>query len=334
MKVSASVFSNTNLPLKEVVKMLELCKVDMLHVDCSDEPELFEKIEEIRRYTALPIDLHIISSRPELFIPLIEKHKPEYVQFQLEDLPEGFDYPVFAHSKTGISIVSETDWRAFEPYYKKCRHVLFMATTPGKSGGYFDPVNFRKIRSFKNRFPAARVHVDGGVNGEVSFILRTLGVDCIISGSFLVRHENPALAMLDLLHREIHGAFEVKDFMMPLDEIPVMSIENADFFAAVEMIEKYRFGFMFYTDHSGQLCGMTTNADLRRALIKRGGKIENIVKEDFVNPHPFTCTENMQVGEMLSHVKSAEFPVLYLPVVNQAHELTGALTFQQLIKGE
>lgn len=334
MKVSASVFSNPSVPLQQVVQSLDVCKVDMLHVDCSDEPEVFEKIEEIRTYSKTPIDLHIISDRPSLFVPLIEKHKPEFVQFQYESLPSNFEHPIFEHSKMGLSIVSETDWKVFSKFEKAFRHILFMATTPGKSGGRFDPVNFKKIRSFKKQFPATRVHVDGGVNGEVSFILRTLGVDCIISGSFLVKNDNPALAMLDLLHREIDSSFQVYDFMLPLEELPVMNINEANFFAAVETIDRYKYGFMFFTDNSGKLVGMTTNADLRKALLKNQQNLANIPVTDFINPHPFTCDETLNVGAMLSKVKSASFPVLYLPVINSNGNLTGALTFQQLIKGE
>lgn len=334
MKVSASVFSNPAVSLQQVVQTLDACKVDMLHVDCSDEPEVFEKIEEIKTYSQTPIDLHIISERPSIYVPLIEKYKPEYVQFQYEQLPAQFEHPIFEHSKMGLSIVSETDWRIFEKYEQNFRHILFMATTPGKSGGSFDPVNFKKIRSFKKQFPSTRIHVDGGVNGEVSFILRSLGVDCIISGSFLVKNENPALAMLDLLHREIESAFQVKDFMLPIEEIPVMNINQASFFGAVELIDQYKFGFMFYVDAEGKLCGMTTNADLRKALLKNQQNLANIQKEDFINPTPFYCEESMHVGKMLSKVKSASFPVLYLPVVNNNGFLTGALTFHQLIKGE
>lgn len=334
MKVSASVFSNPTVPLRDVVQSLDLCKVDMLHVDCNDEPEVFEKMEEIRSYSNTPIDLHIISARPQLYVPMIEKFKPEYVQFQYEPLPANFEHPIFEHSKTGLGIVSETDWRVFENYADTCRHVLFMATTPGKSGGKFDPVNFKKIRSFKKEFPATRIHVDGGVNGEVSFILRTLGVDGIISGSFLFKNENPALAMLDLLHREIESAFQVEDFMLPLEEIPVMPIEQADFFSSVKMIDEYKFGFMFFADSQGKFKGMTTNADLRKALLKNQNNLAHIPAQDFINASPFFCTQNMKVGEMLSKVKSAPFPVLYLPVLDQNNNLKGALTFQQLIKGE
>lgn len=334
MKVSASVFSNPDLPLQQVVKALDACKTDLLHVDCNDDPGVFDTIAEIRSYSDTPVDLHIITGRPELYIPLVEKCKPEYVQFQYEHLPSGFEHPFFEHSKTGLCIVSDTDWNVFRNYADRCRHILFMATTPGQSGGRFNTENFRRIRAFKKEFPGTRIHVDGGVNGEVSFILRSLGVDCIISGSFLVKNDNPAMAMLDLLHREIHSDYKVGDFMIGLQELPLIPMQEASFFRAVEVIDAWKFGFVIYTDSRGRLAGITTNADLRRALLKNRFRMEEIPAEDYINPDPFFCYDSDNVTTMLSKIKSARFPVLYLPVIAEDRTLTGALAFQQLIKGE
>jgi pentose-5-phosphate-3-epimerase len=44
----------------------------------------------------------------------------------------------------------------------------------------------QRIREFRRRYPSKNIHVDGGVNGEVSFILRNIGVDAAVSGSFLM----------------------------------------------------------------------------------------------------------------------------------------------------
>ena len=61
-----------------------------------------------------------------------------------------------------------------------------MTTTPGESGGKFNKINFKKIRDFKNTYPSKKVHIDGGVNDEIAFILRIHGVKSVVSGSYLV----------------------------------------------------------------------------------------------------------------------------------------------------
>jgi len=67
--------------------------------------------------------------------------------------------------------------------YPQFDFILIMATVPGQSGGVFDKINFEKIRKFRKQYPIKSIHVDGGVNGEVSFILRNMGV----SSRFRVR---------------------------------------------------------------------------------------------------------------------------------------------------
>ena len=43
----------------------------------------------------------------------------------------------------------------------------------------------------KNFFPNKKVYVDGGVNDEIAFILRILGVSSVVSGTFLVKNNIP-----------------------------------------------------------------------------------------------------------------------------------------------
>jgi len=83
----------------------------------------------------------------------------------------------------GLAITSETSIDVFKKY-QHFDFVLFMTTSPGKSGGTFNKNNFGKIRQFKSLFPEAKVHVDGGVNDEISFVLRNMGVSLIVSGSY------------------------------------------------------------------------------------------------------------------------------------------------------
>ena len=44
--------------------------------------------------------------------------------------------------------------------------------------------------------------------------------------------------------------------------------------------------------------------------------------------------ENSTVLAMLKHIKSYDFPISYLPVVDDENHVTGVMTFINLIKGE
>ncbi|MBI3440250.1 MAG: sensor histidine kinase N-terminal domain-containing protein, partial [Proteobacteria bacterium] len=54
--------------------------------------------------------------------------------------------PAMEGSGLGLAIVSETEIEVFEKYKELFDFILFMTTTPGKSGGTFNKENFKKIR--------------------------------------------------------------------------------------------------------------------------------------------------------------------------------------------
>lgn len=67
MKISASIYSDKKRPLKEVIEDLVAHNVNLLHVDCNDDLAVFEDIKAIREWCDLPIDLHIITEKPEQY---------------------------------------------------------------------------------------------------------------------------------------------------------------------------------------------------------------------------------------------------------------------------
>lgn len=333
MKISASIYSQKEKNLPELVRTLDAYKIDSFHVDCNDNEAVFADMEAIRAISGTPIDLHIISPDPQPFIDRAAAMGIEYVQVQLEDATVPFRFPVGTPTRFGVSVVSGTPVEAFAPYADSSFFILFMTTTPGQSGGVFNKENFRRIREFGKRFPGKRIHVDGGVNGEVSFILRLLGVDSVVSGSFLVNHALPGVALLELLHREVSSTFTVGDFMDDAD-LPVIAENGCSFLQAVEAVEKFGKGFVFYTDAQGRLTGLSSNADIRRAVLKHRENIHKVPPDGFINRHPLTVNQTENITGLLRLIKRQNFPVNFLPVVDDNGRLTGYLTFNALIRGE
>lgn len=333
MKISASIYS-TPRDLEEIVRDLDAHRIDLFHVDCNDDPKVFDDIEKIRRWSKTPVDLHIISSTPEKYFPLLEKTPVDYVTFQYEDLPGKLEVPATIKGKLGLAITANTDIDVFAPYAERFDFILMMATIPGKSGGAFNKDIFRKIRLFKKRFPEKRVHVDGGVNGEVSFILRNMGVYASVSGSYLFKAETVGAALLNLKTHENESHFIVKDFMLAGEEIPVLKPGERSFGNVLKSIEYFALGFTMLAGNDGKLEGIISNADVRKGLLKNIGHLDAITENDITNRTPVTVNENATVVELLRLIKSKKFPITYLPVVDNDNKVTGALTFFNLVKGE
>lgn len=333
MKISASIYSTT-ADLKKVVCDLDNHRIDMFHVDCNDDTNVFDDIKNIRKWSKTPIDLHIISKTPEKYFPLLEKNPCDFITFQHEDLIGKLEIPSYIKGKLGLAITAASEIDAFEQYAGRFDFILMMATIPGKSGGAFNKDIFRKIRLFKKRFPEKRIHVDGGVNGEVSFILRNMGVYASVSGSFLFNAESLGFALLNLKTLENESHFQVKDFMMSGDEIPVLMPENRSFENVLRNIEQYQMGFTILVDNKNNLEGIISNADVRKGLLNNINTLSAITEIDITNRTPITVNENATVVELIRLIKSKKFPITYLPVVNDTNKLVGALTFFNLVKGE
>lgn len=334
MKISASIYSNRDRPLEDQIRELDQYGIDAFHVDCNDDLSVFEDIRRIKQISKTPVDLHVISSEPEKFIEGIQKHQVDWVTFQLENLAELPDLSGLSKVQLGIAIVDSTPVSAFEPYADLCDFILLMTTTPGKSGGSFSTNTFSKIRSFRQLYPGKRIHVDGGVNNEVSFILRDMGVYSCVSGSYLMNHEHIGSALYSLKTQETPSHFRIGDFMIPKVELPVLPETNTSFAQAVTLMDQYKMGFIFFEASNGKLAGICSNADLRKGIVKNLADLNAIQLSDIINPKPVAVYEDHTIAEMLQLIKSCSFPILFLPVLKRDGSLAGAVTFNNLIKGE
>jgi len=334
MKISASVYSSTSQSLPEIIKDLDIHGADLFHIDCNDDIHVFDDIAEIKKLSKTPVDLHIISAEPEKYFAKAAELDVDYLTFQYENLKTTLNVPDNIKAKLGLAITSETDISVFTDYAEQFDFILFMTTTPGQSGGVFDKTNFKKIHEFRQRFPNKNIHVDGGVNGEVSFILRNMGVYSSVSGSYLMNSESMGAAMLNLKTHEVDSHFQVKDFMRTADELPLLKTKDRTVTGILRSIEEYDVGFTILIDDNGKLEGIVTNADVRKGLLKHTDDLNKVSVADITNTNPVKANENFSVMELLRFIKQQSFAISYLPVVDDTNKVTGAVTFFNLIKGE
>jgi pentose-5-phosphate-3-epimerase len=339
MKISASIYSDASRPLEAVIADLAAHQVDLLHIDCNDNLEVFKDIQQIRQLCDLPLDLHIITPDPEKFYPYLIENPVEYVTFQVEDLQCKLEIPKNISGKKGLALITPTPIAAFDDY-AHFDFILIMATIPGQSGGVFDRQNFEKIRTFRKRYPNKSIHVDGGVNPEVSFILRQMGVSTAVSGSYLFKEASVGNALMNLTQRSIGSSFKVADFMIPLTETPKFILEDCTLQSALQTVEDGQMGVAMALDATGKMLGLLSSADIRKALLKQLSTTQNssdphaLHVPAMINQHPICIQEDATVLELLQLIKNSPFAVLYLPVVDHTNALKGLVQFSNLIKSE
>lgn len=333
MKISASIYSDKLRPLKEVIEDLVQHQVELLHVDCNDDVSVFEDIKQIRQWCDLPIDLHIITPDPNKYFDLLRENPVEYITFQFEDLIVPLEIPSDIKGKKGLAIITPTPVSVFESFIN-FDFILIMATIPGQSGGKFDAINFKKIRQFRKQFPDKSIHVDGGVNGEVSFILRNMGVSSSVSGSYLFNAPSIGHALMNLTKREVESEYKLKDFMIPLEECPVVFDNDLSIQSILKTIENGNMGFCLVLGSENQFKGLISNADVRKGMLKNLSDLNKIKGEDLINRTPKTINEEDTVYSMLHLIKSCPFPIMYLPVLKNNKKSAGIVNFVNLIKAE
>lgn len=335
MKISASIYASKSQSLDSLVGHFDNYMIDYFHIDCNDDPNVFTDIREIKKLSPTPIDLHLITSKPERYFDLIRSENVDLVTFQFENLPEGFTLPLDLGCRIGIALVTETPVNVFDRFAAQSDFILFMATTPGVSGEAFKKDNFIKIHEFKSKYPSKQIHVDGGVNPELSFILRNMGVTATVVGSYLTKFDDIAASILRLKSNVLSHQYRVADFMIQGDDIPVIFADDFQFIEMLRAIEHYKMGFVNVVDRLGNLLGIISNADVRHYLINaKNPSIEAIRLSDVLNENPAVALEDFSVSNLVAYIRSLSFPVLFLPVVNNEGKLCGTIKFNNLIKSE
>jgi ribulose-phosphate 3-epimerase len=333
MKISASVYSTKFKDLPSLVHELNELKTDALHIDCFDTD--FNKVDKdlaaIRQISNIPIDFHAITENPQPYFELAEKYDIEMLTFQYENLKNKELKPLNKNFKLGISLVSTTGLDEINGLSNDIDFILLMTTEPGKSGGKFDRNNFSKIASCHKKFPQLDVHVDGGINAEISFILRLMGVKMAVSGSFLVNHQNIATALADLRFTNTASYIKVSEYMLEPNDLPIVDAKTTNFQQIVSTIHQFKMGFALI-EKNGKLFGLTSNADLRRGILLKNN-FNDIELVDIVNENPVVINENFTTGQMLQLIEETKFPIHFLPVVNAERAIVGCILFNQLMKG-
>ena len=336
MKISASIYSNNDRSLENLIKDLDNYNIDMFHVDFNDKKINIKKVEddilEIRKISNKPIDLHIISDKPNQYSKFIIENKVEYVTYQLENIQEKLDFPISKKTKFGIAITSMTGINEFEKYKNDCDFILLMTTTPGESGGKFNNINFKKIREFKKSYPSKKIHIDGGVNDEIAFILRIHGVKSVVSGSYLVNGDI-AKSLLELKSSISSSEIKINEFMLKRDESPIVN-ELSDINEVLSVIEKFDLGFVCVENSKKEFIGIISMADIRKSLLKNINKFQNYIAKDILNKNPIVIKENDNINNMLKIIQSKNFLISFMPVTNNTMKLVGLVTFFNLIKSE
>ncbi|MBM4124887.1 MAG: ribulose-phosphate 3-epimerase [Nitrospira sp.] len=196
LRIAPSILSADFARLAEEVARVEAAGADLLHIDVMDGhfvPNLTVGppiVAALRKVTSLPLDVHLMMTNPDAFIPEFAEAGADYLTVHVETCPHlhrTVQSIKERRVKAGVTLNPATPLSTVEEILADVDLLLVMSVNPGFGGQQFIPSVLDKIaraRQLIDRIgSAALLEVDGGVKAANAAGIIRAGADILVSGS-------------------------------------------------------------------------------------------------------------------------------------------------------
>ncbi|MBI4325951.1 MAG: ribulose-phosphate 3-epimerase [Chloroflexi bacterium] len=189
-------------------RRVERAKGDWLHLDIMDGhfvPNISfgpEVVRVLRPLVRLPLDVHLMCSRPEILLEPFAKAGADFITVHVElgerVLPLLWKIRSLGR-KVGLAINPPTAIALAQPFLKQIDLLLVMTVNPGFGGQPFIEETIPKIQQADawRREKKLKYHleVDGGINFVTAAECARAGADAFVSGTSLFGHRDMKAAI-------------------------------------------------------------------------------------------------------------------------------------------
>ena len=200
IKISPSILSGDFSKLGSEIQDLEKAEADLIHIDVMDGhfvPNITigpEVISKLRKYTSLPIDVHLMISSVDNFIKSFADSGANIITIHPEatnDLVSSIKKIKSYNKKVGVSLNPETSVDKVLPVLNSIDLVLVMSVNPGFGGQKFIKKSLEKIKILRKEIDSKKletqIEIDGGINFENAKMAKEAGVDILVSGTTIFK---------------------------------------------------------------------------------------------------------------------------------------------------
>ena len=211
MIVSPSILAANFNALDQEMKKVNDSSCEWVHLDVMDGKFVpnttFDErlVKELRPISNKVFDVHLMINDPEKHLMKYYEAGANYVTFHYEagsNILEVLQSIKAKNLKIGLSIKPGTCVSVLDEYLPYLDLVLVMSVEPGKGGQKFMDSCLEKIDYLvKKREECAYsylVEVDGGINAETALLVKKVGCDAVVAGTYLFKNENFAKATSQL----------------------------------------------------------------------------------------------------------------------------------------
>jgi len=194
---------------EKTISLIEKTSANYIHVDLMDGGFVQNKNFNIEEVLLLlkdcnkPIDIHLMTFDPIIYISDLVKLNPEYITFHLEatkDIIKTIELIKRNNIKVGLSIKPNTNILELMPYLSLIDLVLIMSVEPGAGGQTFllDSVDrLNELVDIRNNNKLNfKIAMDGGINNETIKLVNNL--DIAVIGSYVCKSNDYEKQILSL----------------------------------------------------------------------------------------------------------------------------------------
>lgn len=198
--VAPSILSADFSRLGEEVLAVEKAGADWIHVDVMDGhfvPNLTigaPVVKSLRKVTTLPLDVHLMIDRPDLYAQSFIDAGADYLTLHVES--PGFSRELLEKIKKsncvpGITLRPKTSLTDIGPYLNLVGLVLVMTVEPGFGGQSFMADQVEKVNQLnalreKNGY-SYLIEVDGGISDQTA--PQVAFADVLVAGSYVFKND-------------------------------------------------------------------------------------------------------------------------------------------------
>jgi ribulose-phosphate 3-epimerase len=219
LRIAPSILSADFARLADEVARAEAAGADLLHVDVMDGhfvPNLTigpPIVEALRKVTKLPLDVHLMITNPDVFIPEFAEAGATYLTVHVEACPHLHRTVQLIKErgvKAGVTLNPATALVTVEEILGDVDLLLVMSVNPGFGGQQFIPSVLDKIARARQLIDrtgsAAALEVDGGVKAENAARIIQAGADILVAGSAIFGSRDYVAAIQGLRQAAGHAA--------------------------------------------------------------------------------------------------------------------------------